>query len=91
MTGLFRKVFRMNRAAIFAIAAVAVFASRSVFALDATLMADGSVRFGPDGSYSLKPILFLPEWKGTTSAGGYSVKKPGVASYPSIPAGKESA
>ena len=57
------------------------FAAHGAFALDATLLADGSVRFGPEGSYSLKPVVFLPGWKGTTSAGGYALKKPGVASY----------
>ncbi len=57
------------------------FAAHCAFALDAMLMADGSVRFGPDGSYSLKPVLFLPEWKSTTSAGGYAVRDPGVATF----------
>ena len=70
----------MKKTAFFAFLAMAC-AARCALALDATLMADGSVRFGPDGSYSLKPVLFLKGWKSTTTAGGYAIKNPGVATY----------
>ena len=47
----------------------------------ATLWADGSVRLGSECDRTLKPMLFLPEWKGVQSRGGYEIKNPGVATY----------
>ena len=45
----------------------------------ATLRADGSVRLGSECDRTLKPMLFLPDWKGVQSRGGYEIKNPGVA------------
>jgi len=47
----------------------------------ATLRADGSVCLGSECGRTLKPMLFLPDWKGAQSRGGYEIKNPGVATY----------
>ena len=49
--------------------------------LGATLLADGSIRLGSGSGRILKPMLVLPDWKGTQSRGGYEIKRPGVAVY----------
>ena len=49
--------------------------------LGVTLSADGSIRLGSGCDRILKPMLFLPDWKGTQSRGGYEIKRPGVAVY----------
>ena len=46
-----------------------------------TLRADGSVRLGLECDRILKPMLFLPDWKGVQSRGGYEIKNTGVATY----------
>ena len=49
--------------------------------LSATLMPDGSVRFGAGKERVLKPMAILPKWIGAASRGGYELKKPGVAAF----------
>ena len=49
--------------------------------LGATLRADGSVHLGSECGRILKPMLFLPGWKGAQSRGGYEIKRSGVAAY----------
>ena len=64
------------------VAVVAVcLAAHGFAAMEATLSPDGSVRFAQGADYALKPMLFLPGWKGAQSRGGYEIKIPGVASY----------
>ena len=66
-----------------AVAAAAVgFAVNGFAAMDVMLSADGSIRSSQSAAnYAIKPMLFLPEWKGVQSRGGYEIKNPGVATY----------
>ena len=68
---------------ISAVAALAMaIAATDLSAMDATLSADGTVRFTQAAAnYAIKPMLFLPDWKGAQSRGGYEIKNPGVATY----------
>ena len=72
----------MKNKTIVAVAVLAMaIAAPDLSAMDATLSADGSIRFAQTDDYAVRPMLFLPDWKGAQSRGGYENKRPGVASY----------
>ena len=72
----------MKSKTIVAVAALAMaIAAPDLSAMDAVLSADGSIRFAQADDYAVRPMLFLPDWKGAQSRGGYEIKRPGVASY----------
>ena len=72
----------MKNKTIIAVATLGMAIAAPAFAaFDVTLSADGSVRFAHAAGYVLRPMLFLPGWKGAQSRGGYEIKRPGVAVY----------
>ena len=56
-----------NKTIVVAAALTMAIAATDLSAMDATLSADGSIRFAQADDYAIRPMLFLPGWKGAQS------------------------
>ena len=64
-----------------AMAATAVFAALGATPKEVVLRANGCIGLGTGDEYAVKPMLYLPDWKGARPQGGYKIKKRGIATY----------